>query len=274
MKKQRYQILLVNDDGIHSPGLWAAANALSPLGFVTVAAPRDQASSTGRSLPSTSDGRIEKIQLKIGEEEWPVYSVGGTPAQVVLHAVMEIMPVQPDLVVSGINYGENVGTSVTVSGTVGAAMEAAAAGIPAMAVSLELLNGGFYEYTPDVDFSTAAHFAHFFAAELLQKRMPPDVDILKVEVPAHATPQTPWRLTRLAHHRYYTPVLERSGTWNDPGYVGVCIDLKPGDVSPDSDIHTLVFDHMVAVTPLSLDMTSRVDLGGFEQMLRKSTGSR
>jgi 5'-nucleotidase len=271
MKKQRYQILLVNDDGIHSPGLWAAANALSPLGFVTVAAPRDQASSTGRSLPLSSDGRIEKIQLKIGEEEWPVYSVGGTPAQVVLHAVMEIMPDQPDLVVSGINYGENVGTSVTVSGTVGAAIEAAAAGIPAMAVSLELLSGGFYDYSPDVDFSTAAHFTHMFASCILERKLPKDVDILKIEVPARATPGTPWRLTRLAHHRYYTPVLERSGTWNDPGYMGVRIDIKPGDVPPDSDIHTLIFDHMVVVTPLSLDMTSRVDLGELDQQLRTSS---
>ena len=124
---ERIQILLTNDDGIQSPGLWAAAAALSKLGYVTVAAPRDQASSTGRSLPRVSEGgRIEQKILRINDQQWPVYAVGGTPAQVVLHALLEIMPGPPHLVVSGINYGENLGTSVTISGTVGAAMEGAA----------------------------------------------------------------------------------------------------------------------------------------------------
>ncbi|HEX9017740.1 MAG TPA: 5'/3'-nucleotidase SurE, partial [Anaerolineaceae bacterium] len=169
------QILLTNDDGIQSPGLWAAAAALSKLGYVTVAAPRDQASSTGRSLPRMSDGRIEKSTLRINDQTWPVYAVGGTPAQVVLHAVLEIMPEKPQLVVSGINYGENLGTSVTVSGTVGAAMEAAAAGIPSIAVSLQLMNTDYYSYS-NLDFSAAAHFTHLFAKMLLEKPFPADVD--------------------------------------------------------------------------------------------------
>src|SRR5512146_1374231 len=97
------QILLTNDDGIQSPGLWAAAGALSKLGFVTVAAPREQVSGAGRSLPHTSDGRIAQTVLRINEQEWPVFAIGGSPAQVVQHAILEIMPRRPDLVVSGIN---------------------------------------------------------------------------------------------------------------------------------------------------------------------------
>jgi 5'-nucleotidase len=81
------QILLTNDDGIRSPGLWAAASALSEIGFVHVTAPRDQYSGAGRSLPSTSDGIIEPRQITVNGKEWTVYSVGGTPAQSVLHAV-------------------------------------------------------------------------------------------------------------------------------------------------------------------------------------------
>src|SRR5512139_2704864 len=131
------QILLTNDDGIQSPGLWAAAEALSELGFVHVVAPRDQFSGAGRSLPSTSDGILTEQQVLIHGKAWTVYSVGGTPAQAVLHGILEIMPSRPDLVVSGINYGENLGTGITVSGTVGAALEAAAMGIPALAISLE-----------------------------------------------------------------------------------------------------------------------------------------
>ena len=74
-----YQILLTNDDGIQSPGLWAAAGALSELGYVNVVAPRDQFSGAGRSLPSTSDGIITPLQMQVNGKNWTVYSVGGTP---------------------------------------------------------------------------------------------------------------------------------------------------------------------------------------------------
>jgi 5'-nucleotidase len=125
MNKSQSQILLTNDDGIESPGLWAAARALSSIGFVTIAAPREQTSASGRSLPRSSDGIIEVRKLQIGSQEWDTYAIVGSPAQAVLHAVLEIMPQRPDLVVSGINYGENIGTAITLSGTVGAALEAA-----------------------------------------------------------------------------------------------------------------------------------------------------
>src|SRR3972149_2595964 len=135
------QILLTNDDGIQSPGLWIAAKALSELGFVHVVAPRDQFSGAGRSLPITSDGLIRAQPMHVNGQDWTVYSVGGTPAQAVLHAILEVLPKPPELVVSGINYGENLGTGVTVSGTVGAALEAASLGIPALAISLETARG-------------------------------------------------------------------------------------------------------------------------------------
>jgi 5'-nucleotidase len=267
MDNERLNILLTNDDGILSPGLWAAAAVLSELGYVTVAAPRDQVSSTGRSMPRSSDGRIEKTTLHINNQDWPVYSIGGTPAQVVLHAVLEVMDRPPDLVVSGINYGENVGHSITVSGTVGAAFEGAAMGIPSLAVSLQLLGNDYITYA-DLDFSSAAFFTRLFAQILLEKSMPPDVDLLKVEVPHDATPKTPWKVTRLARHRYYIPSGSRPGTWDEPFYMDGIPSVRPDEVSPDSDIHALLFERVVAVTPLSLDMTSRVDLPTLEQNLR------
>src|SRR5688500_20014507 len=108
MSKSRPQILLTNDDGIHSPGLWAAAASLSDLGFVTVTAPRDQSSGMGRSLPSTSDGSIEEKRVEVNGREWSVFSVGGSPAQAILHAVYEVMQCKPDLEVWRINSGKNV----------------------------------------------------------------------------------------------------------------------------------------------------------------------
>ena len=268
---ERLQILLTNDDGILSPGLWAAAAALSEIGYVTVAAPREQVSAAGRSLPRLYDGRIERTTLTIAGREWPVYAVGGTPAQAVQHAILEIMPTQPDLVVAGINYGENVGLSITASGTVGAAIEAAISGIPAIAVSMQIFSTDYLTYH-DLDFAPAAYFTQLLARMLLnsrqQKNFASDVDLLKIDVPANATIQTPWRVTRLARHRYFLPVPKRPVAWNQPYYIDGAPQVSREEVEPDTDVYAMAFDQVVSVTPISLDMTSRVDLHQFEQNLR------
>ena len=116
-KEDKLQILLTNDDGIRSPGLWAAAEALQDLGFVTVVAPREQQSGIGRGFPTASDGIIDQRPVTVGGKSWKVYAIGGSPAQAVQHAILEILPEKPDLVVAGINYGENVGSGVTVGGS-------------------------------------------------------------------------------------------------------------------------------------------------------------
>ncbi len=274
MENRRYQILLTNDDGINSPGLWAAAEALSRLGFVTVAAPRDNSTSMGRSMPPASDGKLTSVQMRIGEQDWSVYAVGGTPAQAVFHAVEELLPQKPDLVVSGINYGENVGSGITISGTVMAALEGAAAGIPALAVSAQLLESSWFDYS-NLDFSGAAYFTEFFARKMLESREQgspvageQDVAVLKVDVPFHATPDTPWRITRQSLHRYYRASVDPRGSFEENASIKVRVDVKPGETPEDTDVHTLLFDHVVSVTPISLDMTARVDLSQFEKRLR------
>jgi 5'-nucleotidase len=251
-------ILVTNDDGIDSPGLLAAAGALLPLGEVIVAAPRDQQTSMGRSTPTTSDGRIEKRALAWNGQALNAYAVGGTPAQAVQHALLEILPREPDLVVAGINYGENVGTGVTISGTVGAALEAGTLGYPALAVSLQMLSDNWYSYE-ELDFTAAAHFCALFARAVLERGLPGDADLLKIEVPVDATPQTAWRLTRQSRQRYYVPYLIRQGGWDEPGNVAARISIDPRQVEPDSDVHALVHEKMVAVTPMSVDLTARVD---------------
>lgn len=266
------QILLTNDDGILSPGLWAAAEALSGLGFVHVVAPRDQFSGAGRSLPSTSDGIITPRQVTIHDKEWTVFSVGGTPAQAVLHAVYEILPERPSLVVSGINYGENVSVGITASGTVGAALEGASLGIPSMAISVETKVEHHRSYSTEVDFSTAAHFTAYFGRLLLEQAMPPDVDLLKVDVPSDATPQTPWKLTRLSRMVYFESVPAQRASLDQPGRMGYRLaegfHLDP----PDTDVYALRVLRVVAVTPMSLDMTSRTDFGSLSRLLGGERG--
>lgn len=268
---EKLPILLTNDDGIRSPGLWAAAGALSTLGFVHVAAPRDQFSGAGRSLPATTDGLIEPKELGINGKSWQVYAVGGTPAQVVLHAVLEIMDERPALVVSGINYGENLGTGITASGTVGAALEAASMGFPALAVSLETEPKDHLSYSEEVDFTAAAYFTAYFARLLLEHRLPPDVHVLKLDIPSDATRDTPWEITRLSRRPYYLPTAPQRPSWEIPARVGYELAGDPAQDDQDTDVYALRVKRVVSVTPLSLDMTSRIDLKEFDRSLRKQS---
>ena len=263
------QILLTNDDGIGSPGLWAAARALSELGFVNVVAPREQYSGAGRSLPIYSDGLIDQQKMQIDGKDWNVYAVGGTPAQAVLHAIFEILPEKPVLAVAGINYGENLGTGVTISGTVGAALEAATHGIPALAISQETKREYHLSYSPEVDFSTAGHFAAYFGRMLMEKSLPSDVCVLKVDVPCDATPDTPWEITRLSRKIYYQPTPPERDSWDQPGIPSYQVVGDPNQDLPDSDVYTVRVKGVVSVTPLSLDLTSRIDLKELETYLQE-----
>lgn len=268
MKKEP-QILLTNDDGIKSPGLWAAAEALDELGFVTVIAPRDQASGTGRSFPNTYDGLVHTEQLVVNGKEWTVHALGGTPAMAVLYGIFELIPSKPDLVVSGINYGLNVGSGVTISGTVGAALEGAAAGIPALAISLETEKEHHSSYSREVDFKTAGHFTAYFAQRLLSRAMPPDVNVLKIEVPAEATPQTAWQTTRLSTLRFYEPTPPQENQERGVKGLGYEIARDYDQSPPGTDSHSIVNQGLVSVTPLSLDLTSRVDLEELNRLLNQ-----
>jgi len=261
----RKRILLTNDDGIRSPGLWAAAEALAALGEVTVVAPRVQSSGAGRSMPATSEGRIHAEVAVLNGLTVTAYAVDGTPAQAVQHGLVELMPTYPDLIVAGINYGENVGSGVTISGTVGATLEGASFGVPGLAISLQTDTSYHLSHSDAIDFSAAAFFTHKFAALLLGLERISDVDVLKVEVPERATPATPWRVTRLSRTRYYLPEKPERILLSDPGHLGYRLEVELKRLEPDSDVSALV-DGVVSVTPLSLDLTSRVDLGTMTEM--------
>ena len=268
MDTTKPQILLTNDDGILSPGLWAAAAALEKLGFVHVVAPREQSSAAGRSLPPKSTGIIEPQEVHVNGRDWLVYAVDGTPAQAVLHGIFEIVPRKPDLVVSGINYGENMGLGITVSGTVGAAMEAAAAGIPAVAVSLETKLEHHLSYSDEVDFCAAAHFTAYFGRMLMERQLPKDAELIKIDLPAEATPETPWELTYLSPVRMFDPLPPQRTSWDQPAKVGYRFSDEIRNAPVGSDLHTVRIKRHVSVTPLSLDLTTRADFGEINNVLQ------
>jgi 5'-nucleotidase len=261
-------ILVTSDDGINSPGLRAAVRSALDLGDVLISAPGEQQTSAGRSQPSSFDGAIHEIEYVVDGRQVPAYAVCGSPAQAVLYALIEIVPRQPALCISGINFGENVGSGITVSGTVGAALEAASHGVPSLAVSLETDKAYHYTYSDDVDFGGATYFAHFIAERMLARRMPPDVDLLKVEVPDDATPGTPWRMTRVSRQRYYQALPSNRRSLPEKRQLDYEMVFDRATLEPDSDIYALRIDRVVSVSPISLDMTSRVALEQVEQLLK------
>lgn len=259
-------ILLSNDDGIDSPGLLALAQALDPLGELLIVAPRHQQSGMGRAMPGTNDGRLFATRIGTEEKHWTAYAAHASPAQAIQHALLELAGRRPALAAVGINYGENVGMSITISGTVGAAFEAAVYGLPSLAVSLEVPHVEQHlSNDPTVDFSVAGHFARRFAERLIAGGIPFDVDVLKVEVPDGATLRTPWRVTRLERTPYFRPLPPERASLTDAGRIGY--ELMPNDaLAADSDARAVV-EGVVSVTPLSLDMTSRVDLADLRRVL-------
>jgi 5'-nucleotidase len=188
-------------------------------------------------------------------------------------SVLGIAPRRPALVVSGINHGENLGTCVTGSGTVGAALQGAEFGIPSLAVSLEVDQTFHYNHAEDLHWEAAARFTRLFAQRMLAAQLPFDVDVLKIDVPAEATPQTPWRLTRQSKQPYYEtlPPAQRfvAGPLIELDY-RVFVDWER--LEPDTDIWAFARDRVVSVTPLSHDLTSRVDFGSLERLLRNGAG--
>jgi len=137
-------------------------------------------------------------------------------------------------------------------------------------VSLETSKEHFLSYSREVDFSTAASFTAYFARQLLEKKCPVDVDLLKVDVPCDATPETPWQITRLSRQLYFVPRAVARKSWEEPSkldyHVAPILEGEP----EDSDVYVVHSKRHVSVTPLSLDFTSRVDFEELDHVLRSN----
>jgi 5'-nucleotidase len=279
--KIRPLILITNDDGIASPGLLAAVRCVLDLGEVWVVAPRVQQSGSGRSFPvlRVEVGTpypllgVEESTLTVDGTSIPALALNTSPAPTVRHGLLRFVPRRPDLVIAGINYGENIGNTITVSGTVGAAIEAASFGIPTLAASLETDSKYHFGQSTEIDFGTAATFVRRFAHWLLASGMPPGVDILKLDVPAVATPDTPWRITRVSRQAYWvSPVeVDEQGKKHLRGYVR---QVDRETLEPDSDVYAIAIDGVVSVSPLTIDLTANVNLCQLQDTLSAELKTR
>ncbi len=265
-------ILITNDDGIHSPGLHATVSALHELGDLLIVAPTEQQSAMSRSLPSGFDGRIFPCELSHNGHRWNAFHLAGSPAMAVIYGVMELASRRPDLVVSGINYGENLGSNTMISGTVGAALQGGDMGIPSLAVSLETHKEYHYTHGSDVHWDVAAHWLRYFADKTLARSAwPADVAALKIDVPDSATTNTAWRITTQSKQSYYVSrsTAERQQP-QDPCVLDYEVYIDYDHLEKDSDIFAFTVERIISVTPLSVNLTARGSIGSFETVLRSA----
>ena len=261
-----YRILVTNDDGVYASGLQAAARSVEGLGEIIIVAPSGQESGVGRSVSVFEPLRFVQVNL----DGLQAFSVTGTPTDSVIIGIFAIMKSQmPDLVVSGINVGENISTdTVTTSGTIGAALEAASYGIPAIAASIQVIDQGDkfdMHHGNKYSFKVASMLVRKVASKVLEKGLPEGVDILNINVPAGATEDTEIRITRLARKIFKTSVQERFDPRGRP-YYWIAGELICCDAD-GTDVQTVYQDRKISITPLTLDSTSRINLEKMDDLV-------
>jgi 5'-nucleotidase len=241
------RILVTNDDGYRSDGIQALAKALGELGEVTIVAPVLEASAVGHALTLRHPLRLESIDDR-------VFAVDGTPTDCVNIAVTHVLKGLPDLVVSGINKGWNLGDDITYSGTVAGALEGALLGAPAVAVSLRQTRG-------DYDFRYAARAIAEVAGAILRRPLPART-FLNINVPK-GQPKG-YRVTVQAKRNHVTSVAERHDPKGRPYY---WIEEGQNEWEPhDRSDYQAVRDGYVSLTPLHPDLTAHHALAAVEDL--------
>jgi 5'-nucleotidase len=228
------KILVTNDDGHFSDGIAALTRALEQVGEVTVVAPASEQSATAHSLTLTRPLRVRQI----GERR---YTVDGTPTDCVMLALTKVMPERPDIVVSGINHGANLGDDVTYSGTVAGALEASIFRLPGIAVSLTTREG---------DFTHAAKFAADLTRQVLKEGLP-EGTILNVNLPPGEI-----RGARLTHQGVAsaTPDIIEGVDPRGRQYYWIGVQKLSWKEDHSSD-YAAIGAGLVSITPLRTDLT-------------------
>ncbi len=259
------RILLSNDDGVLAPGLRTLASALAGLAEITVVAPEREQSASSHSLTLDRPLRIRQLEER-------VYSVDGTPTDCVLLAVRGasgVLRTEPDLIVSGINHGPNLGDDVLYSGTVAAAAEGCLMGIPSIAISLAASDAAASgAAAPDASgFEPAGQVARSLIEQLLVHAGPdhdlrtvmPAGTLLNVNIPGLSFAEIRgFRVARLGRRAYPDAIVRQTDPRGRPYYWigGEQPDWESGE---DTDYHA-IGEGCVSVTPLQLDLTHRLVL--------------
>ncbi len=242
MKNNKPFILITNDDGIFAPGIYALWEAMTTLGDVAVVAPDTEKSAVGHAITIADPIRTQPVTRRSG---FKGYAVTGTPADCVKIAVRSLLDRTPDLIISGVNAGANVGNNIIYSGTVSAATEGTMLGIPSIAISLNSFRGDHWE--------TAQKYALLFATKTLDHSLPRGT-LLNVNVPDLSEEEI--RGIRLARQGqvYFKDWFEQREDPRGRRYywmTGEIVDPSEGD-SADS---VLLQRGFVTVTPIHYQLT-------------------
>jgi 5'-nucleotidase len=261
------RVLLTNDDGISAPGLQAARRALREIDGVEldVIAPDSNRSATARSITTRSPLTVEEVQFEDGDVG---YATDGTPVDCVRFAELGLVGGRPDLIVSGINHGANLGDDITYSGTVAAAFEGIVLGIPAVAFSQQSSGGGMGYVSGRFEFGVAAAFAAELVGRLLSEPMP-EATLINVNCPAGEPEGI--EVTKLGK-RIYNDELKLVGEESDRRRRYEIYGWKPGYEEIDGTDLYAVARKRISVTPIHFDLTDHGGLDslrgwGFEEML-------
>jgi 5'-nucleotidase len=268
------RVLLTNDDGISAPGLQAARRALVQLEGVEVdvVAPDSNRSASARSITTRSPLSVEEVEFGDGRRG---FATDGTPVDCVRFAELGLVGGPPDLIVSGINHGSNLGDDITYSGTVAAALEGIVLGIPAIAVSQQSAGTGLGYLTGRFDFTVAAAFTARLVERLKDEAMP-EATLINVNCPAGEPRGI--EVTRLGK-RIYNDRLKPIGERSENGRQRYEIyGYEPGyEEIEGTDLHA-VAEGRIAVTPIHFDLTEhggieRLRGWGFEAMLASAASA-
>ncbi|WP_458455990.1 5'/3'-nucleotidase SurE [Methanobrevibacter sp.] len=255
--------LLSNDDGVTASGILASKKAIEPLCETCIVAPERQQSGIGHALTLFEPLRVNTHTLRDGSLG---YGVSGTPTDAVTIALFEILDEKPDLMISGINTGFNIGKAeLTTSGTLGAAIEAASFGIPTIAISQEVTRDDvkFENGEIQIDFDFAGKMLNKIAKIVLKKGLPEGIDLLNVNIPANPSDEE-FEVVKLGD-RMYSPVVQKRLDPRGKPYYWIDGELYEFN-KPGSDGYELRIEQKTTITPIKIDLTS--DMSSLKEWLK------
>ncbi len=247
---KRLKVLISNDDGIHAQGINTLAEWLCKFYDVVIAAPDRERSAMGHAISLHKPLRVEEVTVPYPVEK--AYAVTGTPSDCVKIALNAVLDFRPDIVVSGINHGPNLGNDVLYSGTVSAALEGIINGIPSVAISQMNGNEKF------ADFNASAEFLCNYLPKILEANLPPKT-MLNINTPAVSTHEIAGvRITQLGH-RMYSDTYEKRVDPRGGVYYWLAGEIVNTDDHEHSDVIALR-NNCVSVTPIQFDLTNHTVL--------------
>ena len=270
MPASRKLVMVTNDDSVQSNGIIELARAAAKHAEAIIVAPEQPQSATALSMTFHKPLRVNRVR----REKFECYAVSGSPGDCVMIGVNKVLPRRPDLVVSGINIGDNnTFQDILASGTVAAALESAITGIPAIAFSMEVSGESLFALEYDQpDFTNAGIIASEIIRDVLENGVPAGADILNVNFPPKVEPSTPIMLTMVGRRKYADKVIVRRDPRGRAYYwlFGERLTRFP----PNTDAEAVVVKRNVSITPMVLRMSGPItkDLENLRERVQRRLG--